>query len=307
MGKNKDSRHVASALDAGTLRGLKSSASEKKLRGAPGFEEYYSLIYGARWPSLKEALLKEGAPKPFKCHPNAPEYFLDPASVLAALSLPLEGSKNILDMCAAPGGKSLVLASLMEDGAFLRCNERSFERTKRLERVVQEHLSEERRERVKISCGDGALLCKKESQSYDAILLDAPCSSERHVLTSPKYLDEWSPARVKSLAMQQWALLSCAFRLLNEGGFLLYSTCALNPSENSGLCERLLKKFPNAKLVGEDVVRAFQSSQKEALKPFFDVSFLPGFEAQETGFSILPDAQNGFGPIFFCLFKKSAL
>ena len=105
----------------------------------------------------------------------------------------------------------MVLASLMEDGAFLRCNERSFERTKRLERVVQEHLSEEKRERVKISCGDGALLCKKESQSYDAILLDAPCSSERHVLNDPKYLAEWSPARVKSLAMQQWALLSSAY------------------------------------------------------------------------------------------------
>ena len=280
---------------------------ENSRHGEAAFEEYYSALFGERWPALKAALLKESEPKAFVACKDGPAYYLDAASVLAAISLPLCGAQNILDMCAAPGGKSLVLASRMKAASCLRCNERSFDRFQRLRKVVADHLPQETQGRVKISCGDGALLCKKESLLYDAILLDAPCSSERHVLNDPKCLAEWSPARVKSLAMQQWALLSCAFRLLNEGGFLLYSTCALNPSENSGLCERLLKKFPAAKLVGEDGVRAFQSSQKEALKPFFDVSLLPGFEAKETGFSILPDAQNGFGPIFFCLFKKSAL
>ena len=271
---------------------------ENSRHGEAAFEEYYSALFGERWPALKAALLKESEPKAFVACKDGPAYYLDAASVLAAISLPLCGAQNILDMCAAPGGKSLVLASRMKAASCLRCNERSFDRFQRLRKVVADHLPQETQGRVKISCGDGALLCKKESLLYDAILLDAPCSSERHVLNDPKCLAEWSPARVKSLAMQQWALLSCAFRLLNEGGFLLYSTCALNPSENSGLCERLLKKFPAAKLVGEDGVRAFQSSQKEALKPFFDVSLLPGFEAQETGFSILPDAQNGFGLIF---------
>jgi len=278
---------------------------KKSLHGEEAFEEYYSAIYGERWPTLKAALLKESQPKAFKAFDGGPEYFLDSASVLAALSLPLKNAQKILDMCAAPGGKSLVLARRMNGGASLRCNERSFDRFQRLRKVVAEHLPQDTQERVKISCGDGALLCKKESVLYDAILLDAPCSSERHVLNDPKYLAEWSPARVKSLAMQQWALLSCAFRLLAPGGFLLYSTCAINQSENSSLAGRLLAKFPDARALPIEELLDKQKEAAEAVKGSFDMKALPKFEAQELGFSILPDVQDGAGPIYFCLFEKT--
>lgn len=274
------------------------------IRGAQGFEEYYSAIFGRRWPALKDALLKETEPLPFTPIEGGPSYYLDAASVLAAISLPLCGAQNILDMCAAPGGKSLVLASRMKAASCLRCNERSFDRFQRLRKVVADHLPQEIQERVKISCGDGALLCKKENILYDAILLDAPCSSERHVLNDPKYLDDWSPARVKSLAMQQWALLSSAYRLLKDGGLLLYSTCALNQSENSQVAARLLKKFPEARAVSLEEVLAFQETGKKEILGFFDVAALPKFEEQELGFSILPDLQGGAGPIYFCLFTK---
>jgi len=277
---------------------------EKAARGEQGFEDYYSAIFGQRWPALKEALVKEGEPLSFTPFKGGPSYYLDAASVLAAISLPLEGAQNILDMCAAPGGKSLVLASRMGADASLRCNERSFDRFQRLRKVIADHLPQEIQERVQTSCGDGAVLCKKENVLYDAILLDAPCSSERHVLNDPKYLAEWSPARVKSLAMQQWALLSSAYRLLNEGGYLLYSTCALNQSENSQVAARLLKKFPEARAVSLEEVLAFQETGKKEIAAFFDVAALPKFEKQELGFSILPDAQGGAGPIYFCLFKK---
>ena len=192
----------------------------------------------------------------------------------------------------------------MGSDAKLRCNERSFDRFQRLRKVVADHLPQEIQERVQTSCGDGAVLCKKENALYDAILLDAPCSSERHVLNDPKYLAEWSPARVKSLAMQQWALLSSAYRLLNDGGYLLYSTCALNQSENSQVAARLLKKFPEARAVSLKEVLAFQETGKKEIGAFFDLAALPKFEGQELGFSILPDAQGGAGPIYFCLFKK---
>lgn len=277
---------------------------KKSLHGEEAFEDYYSAIYGQRWPALKAALLKESQPKAFKAYDGGSEYYLDAASVLAALSLPVKNAQNILDMCAAPGGKSLVLASRMNGGASLRCNERSFDRCMRLRKVIADHLPQETQERVKISCGDGALLCKKESALYDAILLDAPCSSERHVLNDPKYLAEWSPARVKSLAMQQWALLSSAYRLLASGGFLLYSTCAINPSENSQLAQRLLKKFPEARALPMKELLAQQKEAGEAVKGLFDLDFLPKFEVQELGFSILPDVQDGAGPIYFCLFCK---
>ena len=272
-------------------------------RGAEGFEEYYSSIFAERWQALKAALLKESEPKAFKAQEGA-AYFLDAASVLAAISLPLENAQNILDMCAAPGGKSLVLASRMERGASLRCNERSFDRFQRLKKVVAENFPAAARERVQLSCGDGALLCKKENVFYDAILLDAPCSSERHVLNDPKYLAEWSPARVKSLAMQQWALLSSAYRILKAGGHLLYSTCALNQAENEGVAERLLKKFPEARALSAQELLAAQEKGREEIKAFFDLSALPKFEEKALGFSILPDKQGGAGPIYFCLFQK---
>ncbi len=272
-------------------------------RGAEGFEEYYSSIFAERWQALKAALLKESEPKAFKAQEGA-AYFLDAASVLAAISLPLENAQNILDMCAAPGGKSLVLASRMERGASLRCNERSFDRFQRLKKVVAENFPAAARERVQLSCGDGALLCKKEDVFYDAILLDAPCSSERHVLNDPKYLAEWSPARVKSLAMQQWALLSSAYRILKAGGHLLYSTCALNQAENEGVAERLLKKFPEARALSAQELLAAQEKGREEIKAFFDLSALPKFEEKALGFSILPDKQGGAGPIYFCLFQK---
>ncbi|MBQ6028561.1 MAG: RsmB/NOP family class I SAM-dependent RNA methyltransferase [Treponema sp.] len=277
---------------------------EKSRHGEAAFEEYYSSLFGERWPALKAALLKESEPKAFVACKDGPAYYLDAASVLAAISLPLCGAQNILDMCAAPGGKSLVLASRMKASSCLRCNERSFDRFQRLRKVVADHLPQETQGRVKISCGDGALLCKKESLLYDAILLDAPCSSERHVLNDPKYLAEWSPARVKSLAMQQWALLSSAYRLLNEGGYLLYSTCALNQSENSQVAARLLKKFPEVRAVPLEELLAFQETGRKEAEAFFDVAALPKFEGRELGFSILPDAQGGAGPIYFCLFNK---
>lgn len=279
------------------------SKSVQKMRGALGFEEYYSAIFGARWQNLKAALLQE--PTPVGFYAGAQTYYLDRASILAALTLPLENAQNILDMCAAPGGKTLVLANRMENTANLVSNERSFERKCRLERVVAEHLPESVKARVKITCGDGAVLCKKQTDFYDAILLDAPCSSERHVLTSPKYLEQWSPARLKTLAMEQWALLSSAFRLLKAGGYLLYSTCALSQEENSGVIKRLLKKFgAQASVLGKGEILELQSAHIQKSPALFDGIELPAFEENEYGFNILPDTQNGAGPIYFSLVKK---
>lgn len=275
----------------------------EKLRGAIGFEKYYSSIFAARWEALKSALLKEASPVAFDA--GAKTYFLDSASILAALTLPLDGAKKILDMCASPGGKTLVLARRMERDAELISNELSFERKCRLERVVSEHLLPDEKSRVKITCKDGALLCKTQDSLYDAILLDAPCSSERHVLSSPKHLEQWSPARVSSLAMRQWSLLSSAFRILKSGGFLLYSTCAISDEENSKVAKRLFKKFQGqVRAVEFDEIQILQKKHIESDIPLFGGIEFPSFEKNEFGFSVLPDAQKNCGPIYFFLAQK---
>lgn len=276
---------------------------KEKLLGAQGFEKYYASIFAERWEKLKAALLQENDGVPFDA--GAKNYFLDSASVLAALTLPLDGAKKILDMCAAPGGKTLVLARRMEADAELFSNELSFERKCRLERVVSEHLFPDVKERVKITCGDGALLCKKQDAIYDAILLDAPCSSERHVISSPKHLQEWSPARVRSLAMRQWSLLSSAFRILKSGGFLLYSTCAISNEENSCVAKKLLEKFKGkVRAVEFDEIRILQEKNAKKIPELFSAIEFPSFEKNEFGFSVLPDAQKNSGPIYFFLAEK---
>ena len=276
---------------------------KKKLQGASGFDEYYSSIYGERWSSLKESFSKESQSVEWKVPGSQKSYFLDSASVLAAVSLPLENSKNILDLCAAPGGKTVVIASRMPSDAILSSNERSPDRKHRLSVVVQTCLPPEINKNVKVSCSDGSTWCTRQTECFDTILLDAPCYSERHVYNDSKYLNQWSLSRIKTVTTEQWALLSCAFRLLAPGGTLLYSTCALCPQENDEMIRRLIKKFNKEK---ETFTFLEPNLQNIDLSTFSDVK-LPEFERTEFGYQILPDKSNGAGPIYFCLIKKQIL
>jgi len=250
------------------------------------FEDYYREIWGSRWPSLRESLLSPAASIPYG-EGLAKPYLMDRGSVLAAASLRLPAAGIILDACAAPGGKSLVLASRMAADAALLANELSAERRRRLVNVLDEYLGAEKRRQVTV-CGFDAGKQggrKSEWNRFDAILLDAPCSSERHVIQSPKALAEWTIARPRSLARRQWALLSAAFLLLKPGGSLVYATCALTPEENDGPVARLLNKY-----AGEIALDApdFREGEKTAY-----------------GSLILPDTADGMGPMYVARFRKN--
>lgn len=285
-------------------------SSPKKMTGAPAFDSFYSGLFGGRWEELKKALSLPSvyAGLSFEgCEP----YFLDPASVAAALCLPVRQSEKILDLCAAPGGKTLVLCGTSGSHASLHANERSPSRKIRLAKVIASSLPPDISGRVRISCTDGSVWCRRESECYGSILLDAPCSSERHVLNDKSYLDKWSPARVKSAAAGQWALLSCAYRLLQPGGFLLYATCALCPAENDGAVSRLIKKFPDASVIqAEEVLSVFRenngafSGSIACPQEICPERILSLAERTESGFHILPDRASGAGPIYFSLIQK---
>ena len=273
---------------------MKQKDRNKKLTGAEGFEVYYSNLFGERWQAIKESFSLEPDYAEWKTG-GEKSYFLDSASVRAALSLPLENAADILDLCAAPGGKTLVLASNMNENANLLSNERSPDRKNRLLNTVRDCLPTEIQERVQVICKDGAKLCLKNEGKFDAILLDAPCSSERHVFSDPKYLSEWSPSRIKTLSMAQWVLLSSAWRMLKPNGFLLYSTCAISPDENDNVIQKILKKFDDAKISEPKISLNYKN---------FTESELPEYEKTEFGAQILPDRAGGAGPIYFCLIKK---
>ena len=280
---------------------MKQKSAKPKLFGADGFEEYYRELYGQRWDALKESFAGEGSAVEYHVTGAQESYFLDSASVLAALCLPLENATDLLDLCAAPGGKTLVLASRMDGDAKLSSNERSPERKHRLSTVVENCLPPEISERVITSCSDGATWCTRQSECFDRILLDAPCSSERHVIADPKYLNTWSPSRIKTVTTEQWALLSSAYRLLRPQGILLYSTCALCPEENDGMIERLYKKFNKDGTAFTLLEPAPDLSQISAFAPALT---LPGFEKTKYGYMIMPDRQKGAGPIYFSIIRK---
>ena len=280
---------------------MKQKSAKPKLFGADGFEEYYRELYGQRWDALKESFAGEGSAVEYHVTGAQESYFLDSASVLAALCLPLENATDLLDLCAAPGGKTLVLASRMDGDAKLSSNERSPERKHRLSTVVENCLPPEISERIITSCSDGATWCTRQSECFDRILLDAPCSSERHVIADPKYLNTWSPSRIKTVTTEQWALLSSAYRLLRPQGILLYSTCALCPEENDGMIERLYKKFSKDGTAFTLLEPAPDLSQVSAFAPALT---LPGFEKTKYGYMIMPDKQKGAGPIYFSIIRK---
>ena len=290
----------------------KYAEAAERLRGPSGFEERYASLFSGRWPLLRKALCAEGIYSSLDFG-GSESYYLDPASVCAALCLPVKGRRRLLDLCAAPGGKTLVLAGNMDDDAVLYSNERSPSRKLRLSEVVGRVLPAETAGRIVLSCSDGATWCRRGQDCYDAVLLDAPCSSERHLLADEKYLKEWSPARIRSLAMEQWALLSCAWRLLAPGAYVLYATCALSPEENGGLVERLQKKFPAARLADkvelalhfEENLASFTGTIGAQDGPSLREVFASA-ESVGGGLHILPDASQGAGPLFFALLQKPA-
>ncbi len=274
---------------------MREKAEQKT--GEAGFDFFYAEYFGERWKNLRESFLKKTDCVEFKAG-GEKSYFLDSASVLCACSLPLVGAKKILDVCAAPGGKSVVLASRMESDAALISNERSEARKKRLTSSILQCLPKNVSERVFVWGRDGAKLCldKKNIESFDRILLDAPCSSERHVFCDKKYLEKWSPSRIRALASEQWALLSCAWRLLKFDGFLLYSTCALCAQENDEQISRLCRKFGSE-------VEVVKNPPISSVSDFCFEKFPIG-EKPDFGTNVLPDSTNGAGPLYFSLVHK---
>jgi len=180
-----------------------------------------------------------------------------------------------------------VLASLMNGNTRLIANDLSKERRRRLRNVIETHITGELCGRITVTGFDAAALARKQSERerFDAILLDAPCSSERHILQNKTLLKQWTPARPRFLAVRQWSLLSAAFLLLKPGGSLVYSTCAINPEENDAVAEKLLLKY------------------KGSVKPD-----PPDFEEGETtkfGCLILPGPASSAGPIYAARFVKT--
>ena len=119
------------------------------------------------------------------------------------------------------------------------------------------------------------------------MLVDAPCSGEKHLLETKSELDQWTPSRTKKLASRQYSLLCSALLTVKPGGVITYSTCSISPLENDGVIERILKKKP------------------DQIESVSDSNSIPDFvEKTEFGYQIMPDQSGGFGPIFWSVLRR---
>jgi len=264
----------------------------KKESGQQRFEEYYGSIYGDRWPALRSALLQETNPVSLSDRLVTP-YYMDKASILAVSMLPISENNTVLDMCAAPGGKTLSIALRLNGKGTLVSNDRSASRRNRLIKVLNDCLPPELRPVVKVTGHDSTTWSLHERDAYDRILLDAPCSSERHVLTDSSALAQWGPSRPRQLAIQQFAMLAAALDAARDGAYILYSTCSICPLENELIIDKLFKK--RAGLFVEEDLAAIHPELAEQS------------EGLSHGRIVLPDVHDGCGPLYFCLIRKTAL
>lgn len=166
-------------------------------------------------------------------------YFLDRSSLLAPLLLPLRPGMKILDMCSAPGGKLLAMIFRgISDLSFV-ANDLSAARSNRLKKVILDYVPQHIP--INFAAKDGSLIGLKQPGLYDAVLLDAPCSSEAHVIKDPGLLAKFKGLR-KTLPHRQYALLCSAIMATKKGGHIMYATCSINQNENEDIIARILKK-----------------------------------------------------------------
>lgn len=174
-------------------------------------------------------------------------YPMNAASLYPVVALDPQPGDRVLDACAAPGGKSIALWDQMDRRGELVANDSSPARVQRLRQVLRGYHCDG----VTIWRKKAEIIFKRYPEYFDKILLDAPCSSERHVYTQPKYLTLWTPARIRQLKQRQIALINGLWRALKSGGRLIYSTCAVNREENEGVVADFLQRQPGTRQVSE--------------------------------------------------------
>ena len=221
-------------------------------------------------------------------------YIQNLASMVAPMILAPQPEETVLDLAAAPGGKTLMLAAMMENTGWLSAVEPTRERFFRL----RANLEMQGVTNAHTYMTDGRSVGKKCPQMFDRIMLDAPCSSEARFKThEPKSISFWSIHKAKETSKLQKRLLLSAYDALKPGGKLLYCTCSFSPEENEIPLQHLLERH-GEHLTTLPITLPFDNVQKPLErwgKEIFD-------ERIQNAVRILPtDTIDGF---FLCLLEK---
>ncbi|MEI6409549.1 MAG: RNA methyltransferase [Bacteroidota bacterium] len=148
-------------------------------------------------------------------------------------------SLNVLDLCAAPGGKSTLIASLLNHESLLVANEVIRARVG----VLRENLEKWGCPNIAVTSAESEVFAENLPEFFDIVVTDAPCSGEGLFRKDPDAIKEWSPENVQLCAGRQRRILSSAVETLAPGGLLIYSTCTYNRLENEENITWLASEF----------------------------------------------------------------
>ena len=199
-------------------------------------------------------------------------YMQEPSAASAVSVLNPQKGERILDLCAAPGGKSTQIAARIGEEGLLWSNEYVLARA----RILQQNLERWGVRNQIVSSRDTGPLCEGLRDYFDAILVDAPCSGEGMFRKEPQALTEWSIDNVRLCAARQDEILSNAAKAVKPGGRIVYSTCTFAPEENEGAVYRFLSTHPDFELIPINVEWG-----------------CPGFEAERVRL-ICPEVTNDY-------------
>jgi 16S rRNA (cytosine967-C5)-methyltransferase len=177
-------------------------------------------------------------------------YIQDPATAMS-ISL-IDFTANIqraIDLCAAPGGKSLMIATKLADDATLIAADRSAKRQQLTKQNFYNH-GFSKHEVIVASATDNSF----ESKSFDLIFLDVPCSNTGVFRRRPDAIWNWSEQKTAKLVKLQQEILTASSKLLKPGGQLIYSTCTIDPAENQQLVAGFINNNPEFKLIKEQIL-----------------------------------------------------
>lgn len=192
----------------------------------------------------------DGAAVPSDFNPNATPlhaaglFYMQEATAqapVAALMLPEE--PVVLDLCAAPGGKSVQLAAKMRGGVLI-ANEIVPSRAE----VLSGNLERMGVTNAIVTNAEPHPLCERLRERCDAVLVDAPCAGEAMFRKDEQAVRDWSEEHVLTCAVRQRAILDDAANAVKPGGRLLYATCSFSPQENEETADFFLAKHPDFSL-----------------------------------------------------------
>ena len=163
-------------------------------------------------------------------------YLQEPSAMVVAHLLPIEKGDRILDLCAAPGGKSVQASLKLQGTGLLLANDINYPRTK----ILSSNIERMGLSNVVVTNDDFANLSSKFTQFFDKIILDAPCSGSGMFRKLDTMKADWSYQKVLKYAQTQKSLIHMAYQMLAPGGIMVYSTCSYSYEENEEVILDLL-------------------------------------------------------------------